>query len=133
LQARGTDAGGKEKGMLENKAAAGPITFDDFLKVDMRVGRIVEVSEFPEARKPAYKLVIDFGAEIGTRKSSAQITKLYGTDELQGRMIIGVVNFPPKQIGPWRSEVLVLGTEIGEGEIALLAPAPNAAIGSRVF
>src|ERR1700730_17622564 len=91
--------------MLENKTA-GPtqITFDDFLKVDMRVGRIVEASEFPEARKPAYKLVIDFGAEIGTKKSSAQITKLYGTDELVGRAIIAVVNFPPKHIGPWRSE-----------------------------
>ena len=84
------------------------ITFDDFLAVDMRVGRVVEVEDFPEARKPAWKLTIDFGPELGTKRSSAQITN-YGRDELLGRLVVAVVNFPPRQIGPVMSEVLCLG------------------------
>ena len=107
------------------------ITFDDFLKVDMRVGRIVEVEEFPEARKPAWKLRVDFGPEIGVKRSSAQITN-YERDELVGRRVIGVVNFPPKQIGPVRSECLVLGTYTADGTVLLLTPEPEAALGDRV-
>src|ERR687893_659951 len=97
------------------------IEFDDFLKVDMRVGRIVEVAEFPEARKPAWKLRIDFGAEIGVKRSSAQITN-YAQDELEGRLVVAVVNFPPRQIGPFMSEVLCLGASDEEGRIILLEP-----------
>ena len=96
----------------------------------MRVGRIVEVEEFPEARRPAWKLRVDFGPEIGIRRSSAQITN-YAREELQDRLVIGVVNFPPRQIGPVRSEVLVLGTYSEEG-VLLLAPEPQAALGDRV-
>ncbi len=97
------------------------IEFDDFLKVDMRVGRVLAVEEFPEARKPAWKLTIDFGEEIGTKRSSAQITN-YAREELEGRRVVAVVNFPPRQIGPMRSEVLVLGASDAEGRIILLAP-----------
>jgi tRNA-binding protein len=106
------------------------ITFDDFMRVDMRVGRIVEVEDFPEARQPAWKLRVDFGPEIGVKRSSAQIRN-YERDELEGRLVIGVVNFPPRQIGPVRSEVLVLGTYSAEG-VLLLAPEPSAALGDRV-
>jgi tRNA-binding protein len=106
------------------------IVYDDFAKVDMRVGRIVEVEDFPEARKPAWKLTVDFGPEIGIKRSSAQITN-YTREELQDRLVIGVVNFPPRQIGPVRSEVLVLGTYSDEG-VLLLAPEPQAALGDRV-
>lgn len=109
------------------------ISFDEFLKVEMRVGRIVSVDDFPEARKPAYKLTIDFGPELGEKRSSAQITRLYSKEELIGRLIIAVTNFPVKQIGPVRSEVLVLGTEVEKDVIALLQPAPQAVLGSRVF
>jgi tRNA-binding protein len=108
------------------------ISFDDFLKVDMRVGRIVEVSPFPEARKPAWKLTIDLGPEIGTKQSSAQITALYDEKDLMGRLIVAVVNFPPKRIAGFRSEVLVLGVEDGEGRIVLLQPDRDAPPGSRV-
>src|ERR1700749_1744133 len=97
------------------------ITFDDFLRVDMRVGRVVSVEDFPEARKPAWKLRIDFGPEIGERRSSAQITN-YSRDELEGSLVVGVVNFPPRQIGPVRSEGLVLGASDHEGRVILLAP-----------
>ena len=97
------------------------IVYDDFPKVDMRVGRIVGVEDFPEARKPAWKLTIDFGEEIGTKRSSAQITN-YGREELEGRRVVAVVNFPPRQIGPVRSEVLVLGASDEEGRVILLAP-----------
>jgi len=107
------------------------ISFDDFMRVDMRVGRIVEVDDFPEARKPAWKLRVDFGPEIGVRRSSAQI-KNYSREELDGRLVIGVVNFPPRQIGPVRSEVLVLGTYTADGTVLLLSPEPNAALGDRV-
>ena len=106
------------------------ITFDDFLKVDMRVGRVVEVEEFPEARKPAWKLRVDFGPEIGTKRSSAQVTN-YARDELEGRLVVAVVNFPPRQIGPVRSEVLVLGAMRGE-TVILLEPRDGAEPGDRI-
>ena len=105
--------------------------WDEFMRVDMRVGRIVEVEDFPEARKPAWKLRVDFGEQIGMRRSSAQITN-YERNELVGRRVIGVVNFPPKQIGPVRSECLVLGTYTADGTVLLLAPEPAAALGDRV-
>lgn len=106
------------------------ITFDDFLKVDMRVGRIVEVEEFPEARKPAWKLRVDFGPEIGVKRSSAQITN-YTREELVGRHVVAVVNFPPRQIGPVRSEVLVLGA-MRSGTVILLEPREGAELGDRI-
>jgi tRNA-binding protein len=104
--------------------------WDEFMRVDMRVGRIVEVEDFPEARQPAWKLRVDFGEEIGVRRSSAQITN-YPREDLVDRLVIGVVNFPPKQIGPVRSECLVLGT-YSDGLVLLLAPEPDAALGDRV-
>jgi tRNA-binding protein len=107
------------------------IDFDDFLAVDMRVGRVVEVEEFPEARKPAWKLTIDFGPEIGTKRSSAQITN-YPRAELEGRLVVAVVNFPPRQIGPVRSEVLVLGATDVEGNVILLEPRSDVPLGSRI-
>ena len=106
------------------------ITFDDFLKVDMRVGRVLAVEEFPEARKPAWKLRIDFGPEIGEKRSSAQITN-YAREELEGRLVVAVVNFPPRQIGPVRSEVLVLGAMRGE-TVILLEPRDGAEVGDRI-
>jgi tRNA-binding protein len=97
----------------------------------MRVGRVTEVHEFPEARKPAWKLTIDFGPEIGTRRSSAQITN-YARDELVGRLVVAVVNFPPRQIGPFMSEVLCLGASDEEGRIILLAPDSDVPLGARI-
>ncbi len=111
-------------------SAIGEISFEDFAKVDIRVGRIVEVEDFPEARMPAWKLRVDFGEEIGIRRSSAQIRN-YPAEALLGRLVLGVVNFPPRQIGPVRSEVLVLGTYSAEG-VLLLGPEPQAALGDRV-
>jgi tRNA-binding protein len=105
--------------------------WDEFMRVDMRVGRILEVEDFPEARRPAWKLRVDFGEEIGVRRSSAQITN-YPREELVGRLVIGVVNFPPKQIGPVRSECLVLGTYAADGDVLLLSPEPLAEPGDRV-
>ena len=107
------------------------ISYDDFAKVDMRVGRIVEVEDFPEARKPAWKLRIDFGGEIGVKRSSAQI-KNYVQSELEGRLVIGVVNFPPRQIGPVRSEVLVLGAVEEDGTVLILRPDGDATPGTRI-
>ena len=104
---------------------------DEFMRVDVRVGRIVEVEDFPEARNPAWKLRVDFGAQIGVRRSSAQITS-YARDELVGRLVVAVVNFPPKQIGPVRSECLVLGTYAADGTVLLLAPEPEAELGDRM-
>ena len=107
------------------------IDYDHFAAVDMRVGQIVAVEEFPEARKPAWKLTIDFGEELGTKRSSAQITN-YTREELEGRRIVGVVNFPPRQIGPVRSEVLVLGASDDEGRVILLAPDTDVPLGARI-
>ena len=106
------------------------ITFDDFLKVDMRVGRVLAVEAFPEARKPAWKLRVDFGPEIGVKRSSAQITN-YAREELLDRLVVAVVNFPPRQIGPVRSEVLVLGAMRGE-TVILLEPREGAEPGDRI-
>jgi tRNA-binding protein len=108
------------------------IAYNDFAKVDIRVGRVVKAEEFPEARKPAYKLVIDFGPEIGAKKSSAQITHHYGCEELVGRLVMGVVNFPPRQIGPVRSEVLTLGFEDADGHIVLATPERDAPVGAKL-
>jgi tRNA-binding protein len=107
-------------------------TIEDFDKLDIRVGRIVEVEDFPEARKPAWKLVVDFGEEIGLKRTSAQI-KNYTREELDGRLVIGVVNFPPRQIGPVMSEVLVLGVPDEEGRVILLKPSSDVPLGGRMF
>ncbi len=109
-------------------------TMEDFDKLDIRVGRVVEAADFPEARKPAYKLAIDFGAEVGVKKSSAQLAALYSREELEGRLVLGVVNFPPRQIGPFVSEVLTLGVPNERGEVVLIAPdEKSAVIGGRLF
>lgn len=109
------------------------ISIDDFMKVDIRVGTITDVQDFPEARKPAYKLFIDFGDEIGLKKTSAQITKNYSKEELFGRQIVAVVNFTPRQIGPFMSEVLTLGVPDKDGEVILLHPDAFAPVGGRMF
>jgi tRNA-binding protein len=109
------------------------ITFADFEKVDIRVGRIVRAEEFPEARKPAYRLLIDFGAEIGSRRSSAQLTQHYRREELEGRLVVAVINFPPRQIGPFMSEVLTLGVPDETGAVVLLAPDIDVPLGGRMF
>lgn len=109
------------------------ISFDDFLKVDVRVGKVVEAEEFPEARKPAYKMKIDFGSEIGIKKTSAQITKHYTPDTLVGKLVMAVVNFPPRQIGPVMSEVLTLGVPDEDGEVVLLTPDKDVPIGGRLY
>ncbi|MBZ6078186.1 tRNA-binding protein [Microvirga puerhi] len=110
-----------------------PITFDDFLKVDIRVGRIVAAEPFPEARKPAFKLTIDFGPEIGTKRSSAQITVNHSLDELVGSQVLAVVNFPPRQIGPFMSEVLTLGVPDANGDVMLIRPDRDVPIGGRLY
>ncbi|HEX2452877.1 MAG TPA: tRNA-binding protein [Vicinamibacterales bacterium] len=109
-----------------------PITYADFEKVDIRVGRILRAEDFPQARKPAYKLLIDFGP-LGTRSSSAQLTKHYQRDELVGRLVVAVVNFPPRQIGPFMSQVLTLGVPDAEGAVVLLAPDHDVPLGGRMF
>ena len=108
-----------------------PIEFGQFLAVDMRVGRVIAVEDFPEARKPAWKLSIDFGPEIGVKRSSAQIRN-YAREELEGRLVVAVVNFPPRQIGPVRSEVLCLGASDQEGRVILLVPDSDVPLGSRI-
>ena len=108
------------------------ITYDDFAKVDVRVGRIVEVNDFPQAQKPAYKLRIDFGPELGVKTSSAQITKYYQSSALKDRLVLAVVNFPPRQIANYFSEVLTLGVVLGEGDIVLVQPDRDVPLGTRI-
>lgn len=119
--------------MSEPSAPAAQIGFDDFLKVDIRVGTIVEAEPYPEARKPSIKLVIDFGGTIGRKKSSAQITKHYRPEDLPGRQVLAVVNFPPRQIGKFMSEVLTLGIPDAEGEVVLIGPGQAVPIGGRLY
>lgn len=121
--------------MLSDPAApaAAPIGFDDFLKVDIRAGTIVGVDPFPEARKPSWKLRIDFGSGIGIKKSSAQITEHYRAEELIGRQVAAVVNFPPRQIGPFMSEVLTLGFPDADGAVVLIRPDLEVPNGARLF
>ncbi len=121
--------------LLHDPAAppAAAIGFDDFLKVDIRVGRIVTAEPFPEARKPALKLTIDFGPGVGVRRSSAQITEHYSADALIGRMVAAVVNFPPRQIGKFLSEVLTLGFPDADGAVVLFAPDRDVPVGGRLF
>ena len=109
------------------------ITFDDFMKVDIRVGQITRAEPFPEARKPAIKLWVDFGSELGIKKSSAQITTHYRPEELPGKRVMAVVNFPPRQIGPVMSEVLVLGVPDDSDEVVLLVPDKDVPIGGRMY
>jgi tRNA-binding protein len=114
-------------------APTAPISFDDFLKVDIRVGTIVEAEPFPEARKPAIKLKVDFGPQIGIKKCSAQITRHYAPAQLVGRQVVAVVNFPPRQIGKFMSEVLCLGLPDEAGEVVLLAPDLMVPNGGRMY
>jgi tRNA-binding protein len=116
---------------VSGPAVAAPITWDDFVKVDVRVGRIVAAEEFPAARKPAYQLRIDFGA-LGEKRSSAQLTKRYSRHELPGRLVVAVVNFPPKRIAGFESEVLVLGAMAAADDVVLLQPDQEVAPGTRV-
>jgi tRNA-binding protein len=109
------------------------ISWSDFEKVDVRVGRIVAVDDFPEARRPAYKLTVDFGEALGTKRSSAQLTRLYSKDDLLGRLVLAVVNFSPKQIGPFLSEALVLGVPSAEGDVVLLTPERAVPPGGKMF
>ena len=110
------------------------ITYDDFAKVEIRVGRIIQVEDFPEARKPAYKLTIDFGPEIGIKRSSAQATKYYTPETLMNRLVLGVVNFAPKQIGPFMSECLTLGVPDEAGQCVLITPSnEHAVLGGKLF
>jgi tRNA-binding protein len=108
------------------------IGYDDFLKVDIRVGRVVRVEDFPEARKPAWKLYIDLGPELGEKRSSAQV-KNYTREELEGSLVMAVVNFPPRQIGPFMSEVLTLGVPDEDGSVILLRPTHDVPVGGRMF
>lgn len=121
--------------MSAGKPVSSPatITFDDFLKVDIRVGRITRAEPFPEARKPALRLWIDFGEGIGVKRSSAQITRHYAPEALVGRQVLAVVNFPPRQIGPVLSEVLCLGVPDGDGEVVLVGPGHDVPLGGRLY
>jgi len=113
--------------------AAPAISFDDFLKIDIRVGTVVEAQPFPQARKPAYILTIDFGPAIGRKKSSAQITENHALEDLVGQQVLAVVNFPPRQIGPMMSEVLTLGVPDADGKVMLLSPVAPVPDGGRLF
>ncbi len=110
-----------------------PVSYSEFQRVDIRVGRIVAVDDFPEARKPAYKLKIDFGSAIGVKTSSAQVTTHYSKDALLNRLVVAVINFPPKQIGPYMSQVLTLGVPDEDGGVVLLAPERDVPLGGRMF
>lgn len=118
---------------MDARAPSGPISFDDFMKVDIRVGTIVEAAPYPEARKPAIKLWIDFGPELGIRKTSAQITRHYTVETLPGRQVLAVVNFPSRQIGKFMSEVLTLGVPDADGEVVLLQPGHGVPNGGRLY
>lgn len=109
------------------------ISWNDFTKVELRVGRIIAAEDFPEARQPAYKLKVDFGGDLGIKKSSAQITDLYSTEELTGKLVVAVVNFPPKQIGPVMSECLVTGFHNSDGHVALCIPEKEVPLGTRLL
>ena len=122
-----------EQKMEESSTVQETISWDDFMRVDLRVGTIVAVDDFPEARRPAYKLQVDFGAVIGIKKSSAQITALYERDSLIGKQVLAVVNFPPKQIGPVRSECLVTGFHNADGDIVLTMPTAKVPNGARLL
>jgi tRNA-binding protein len=119
--------------MDQTNSAVPQIAFDDFLKVDIRVGRVTAVEPFPQARKPAFKLTIDFGPEIGTRRSSAQITVNHSPDDLVGSLVMAVVNFPPRQIGPFLSEVLTLGVPDADGNVMLIRPDRDVSVGGRLY
>ena len=112
---------------------SGTLSFDEFLAVDIRAGRVIDAQPYPEARKPAIKLWVDFGEEIGVRKSSAQITENYDIDGLIGRQVMAVVNFPPRQIGKFMSEILVLGVPDADGQVVLLSPDKDVPIGARMY
>jgi tRNA-binding protein len=119
--------------MDQARSTTPPITFDDFLKVDIRVGRIVAVEAFPQARKPAFKLTVDFGPEIGMKRSSAQITVNHTPEDLVGTLVLAVVNFPPRQIGPFLSEVLTLGVPDANGDVMLIRPDRDVPVGGRLY
>ena len=110
-----------------------PIEYADFEKVDIRVGRIVDVQDFPEARRPAYKLWVDFGSAIGVKKTSAQVTQSYAPNDLKGRLVAAVINFPPKQIGTFMSEILVMGFPDADGNVTLVAPDKDVPLGGRLY
>ena len=118
---------------MDVNAPPEPISFGDFMKVDIRVGTIVQAEAYPEARKPAFKIWIDFGPEIGIRKTSAQITKHYALEELPGIQVVAVINFPPRQIGKFMSEVLTLGVPDADGEVVLLQPGHGVPNGGRMY
>ena len=118
---------------MDSGGRAAEITFDDFMKVDIRVGRVIRAEPYPEARKPAIKLWVDFGPEIGEKKTSAQLTVHYTPEALVGRRVVGVVNFPPRQIGKFMSEVLVLGVPDEDGAVVLLNPDKDVPLGGRMF
>jgi len=135
LAARRRDEESEIRGVraLTAPAISARMTFDDFLKVDIRVGTILTAEPFPQARKPAYKLTIDFGPDVGVKKSSAQITRHYTPDTLIGRQVAAVVNFPPRQIGPFMSEVLTLGFPDADGEVVLIGPSLDVPNGGRMY
>jgi tRNA-binding protein len=142
MQARGelelpsgttSDAAAGATAMNEPGADAPTISFEDFLRVDVRVGRIVSARPFPGARKPAYQLEVDFGPDIGRRRSSAQLTRRYSAEELVGRQVLAVINFPPRQIANFFSEVLVLGVPDADGNVVLIEPQAEVPLGGRLF